>query len=116
MTGTIQEADLDDDLVVDGETYECVKSFCYLRYTPDGDDGVYITVTARIRNGWMKFRWILPFMTSRVRPLEMKGRVYASCSRSSITYGSEIRPFLDDVGLMFEREEMQMIRWMCGVP
>ena len=28
--GTIQETDLAQDLKVDGETYECVKSFCYL--------------------------------------------------------------------------------------
>ena len=28
--GTNQEADLAEDLVVDGETYVCVKSFCYL--------------------------------------------------------------------------------------
>ena len=28
--GTIQEVDLAEDLMVDGETYECVKSFCYL--------------------------------------------------------------------------------------
>ena len=45
----------------------------------------------------------------------MKGRVYASYVRSSMTYGSETRPLLDDVGLKFERAEMQMIRWMCGI-
>ena len=45
-------------------------------------------------------------------PLEMKGRVYAG---SSMTYGSETRPLLVDAGLKFERAEMQMIRWMCGV-
>ena len=28
--GTIQEVNLAEDLMVDGETYECVKSFCYL--------------------------------------------------------------------------------------
>ena len=28
--GTIQEADLAEDLMVGGETYGCVKSFCYL--------------------------------------------------------------------------------------
>ena len=28
--GTIQEADLAEDLMVDGETYECVKIFCYV--------------------------------------------------------------------------------------
>ena len=48
-------------------------------------------------------------------PLEMKGRVYASCVRSSMIYGSETRPLLVDIGLKFERAEMQMIRWMCGI-
>ena len=67
------------------------------------------------RNGWMKFRERLPFLTSRAPPLEMKGRVYVSCVRSSMTYGSETRPMLFDVGLKFERAEMQMIRWMCGI-
>ena len=113
--GTIQEADLSKDLMVDGETYECVKSFCYLGYTLDGDGGADLSATARIRNGWMKFRERLPFPTSIAPPLEMKGRVYASCVRSSMTYGSEIRPLLVDVGLKFERAEMQLIRWICGI-
>ena len=32
-----------------------------------------------------------------------------------MTYGSETRPLLVDVGLKIEREEMQMNRWMCGI-
>ena len=104
--GTIQEADLAEDLMVDGETYECVKSFCYLRDTLDGDGGADHATTARIRNGWMKFRELLPFLTSRAPPLEMKCRVYASCVRSSMTYGSETMPLLVDVGLKFERAEI----------
>ena len=32
-----------------------------------------------------------------------------------MTYGSEPRPLLVDVGLKFERAEMQMIRWMCSI-
>ena len=32
-----------------------------------------------------------------------------------MTYGSETRPLLVDVGLKFERAEMQMIIWMYGV-
>ena len=32
-----------------------------------------------------------------------------------MTYGSETRPLLVDVGLKFERTDMQMIRWMCGI-
>ena len=28
---------------------------------------------------------------------------------------SETRPLLADVGMKFERANMQMIRWMCGI-
>ena len=34
-----------DDLVVDGETYGCVKSFCYLGDALDGDGGVDFAIT-----------------------------------------------------------------------
>ena len=61
------------------------------------------------------FREILPFLTSRAPSLEMKDRVYANCVRCSMTYGSETSTLLADVGLKFERAEMQIIRWMCGV-
>ena len=43
------------------------------------------------------------------------GMVDARCVRSSMIYGSETRPLLADVGLKFERAEMQIIRWMCDV-
>ena len=97
--------------MVDRETHECVKRFCYLGDTLDGDGGTDLAATARIRNGWMKFRELLPFRTSRATLLEMKG----SCVRSSMTYGSETRPLLVDVGLKFDGAEMRMIRWMCGI-
>ena len=56
---------------MDGETYGCVKSFCYLGDTPDGDGGANLADTARIRNVWMKLRELLPFLPSRALPLEM---------------------------------------------
>ena len=37
--GTIQKADLDEDLVVGGETYGSVKRVSYLGDTLDGDGG-----------------------------------------------------------------------------
>ena len=101
--GTIQEADLDEHLMVDGETYACVKSFCYLGDTLDGDGGANLAATARIKNGSMKFRELLPFLTSSAPPLEMRGRMYVSCVRSNTTFGNEARPLLVDVGLKFER-------------
>ena len=41
-------------------------------------------------------------------PLEMKGQVYVSCVRSSMTYGSETMHLLADVWLKFVRAEMDM--------
>ena len=41
--------------------------------TFDGDGGADLFATARIRNGWIKFRELLPFLTSRAPPLEIKG-------------------------------------------
>ena len=32
-----------------------------------------------------------------------------------MTYGSNTRPLLVNVGLKLERAEMQMIKWMCGI-
>ena len=66
--------------------------------TLDGDGGAELAAIARIRNGWMKFRELLPFLTSRAPPLEMKCRVYARCVRSSMTYGGETSHLLVDVG------------------
>ena len=112
--GTVHEAALGEDLMVEGETYGCVKSFCYLGDTLDGN-GSDLVATSRIRNGWIKFREILPFLTSRAHRLEMKAQVYACCVRSSMTYGGETMPLLVDIGLKFESADMQMIRWMCSV-
>ena len=46
------------------------------------------------------------FLTSSTPPLEMKGRVYASCVRSSMTYGSETRPLLASVVFKLEIVEI----------
>ena len=55
--------------MVEGETYGCVKSFCYLGDTLDGN-GADLVAKARIRNGWMNFRGRFPFLISRAPPLE----------------------------------------------
>ena len=101
------QAYLSKDLVMDGETYGNVKSFF------DGDGGADLVATAGIRNGLMKFQEILPFLTSRVLPLERKSRVYARCVR--LIFENKTRLLLADVRLRFERAYIQMIIWMCGV-
>ena len=55
LTKLTRNSDLAEDLVVEGETYGCVKSFCYLGDTLDRDGGTDISATVRIINEWMKF-------------------------------------------------------------
>ena len=43
--GTIPEANIAENLVVDGETYWCVKSFCFVWDTVDGDGGAHLAAT-----------------------------------------------------------------------
>ena len=50
--GTIQEVDLAEDLMVHGETYEYVKSFCYLGDTLDGDGGADILLREKCKQSF----------------------------------------------------------------
>ena len=94
--------------MLNGDIWMCKELFLYMGDTLDGDGGTDLAAIARIIHGWMKFRELLPFLTSRVpfffffSPLKMNGRLYASCVRTSMTV-SETRPLLVDVGLTFIR-------------
>ena len=83
--------------------------------TLDGNSGADLAATARIRNGWMKFRVLLPFLISRARCWRWKVECMPVVSEAAWLYRSETRPLLVDVGLKFERAEIPMIRWMCGI-
>ena len=41
--------------------------------------------------------------------------VKSFCYLGDAWWSCETRPLLVDVGLKFERAEMQMIRWMCDI-
>ena len=66
--------------MVDGETYEYVKSFCYQGDTLDGDGGADLAATARIRNGWMKFRVAFAISDIQSSPIgDERSSVYQLC-------------------------------------
>ena len=47
--------------------------------------------------------------------MKLKGKIYRVCIQSVLVYGSETWAMkLDDVHRL-ERNEMVMVRWMCGV-
>jgi len=44
-----------------------------------------------------------------------RGRLYSSCVRSSVLYGSETWPVRKENEVALQRAEMRMVRWMCDV-
>jgi hypothetical protein len=97
------------------EPLDVVDKFCYLGDTISAGGGAEAATIARIRCGWGKFRELMPILTMKRFPLLLKGKVYDACVRSAMTYASETWPVkMDDINRM-ERNEMRMVRWMCGV-
>ena len=72
------------------------------------------TVT-RVRSGWIKFRELLPLLTTKAISLRVNGELYAACVRSIMLYGSETWPIKVEESQRLHRNEMSMIQWMCGV-
>ena len=46
---------------------------------------------------------------------KVKGKVYASCVRNAMIYGSETWALTSEQECRLDRAEMRMARWMCGV-
>ena len=66
-----------------------VKSFCYLGDKLNASGGSEATITARTRIGWTKFRECGKLLHGRKFFLKMKRKIYQSCTRSAMLYGSK---------------------------
>ena len=58
---------------------------------------------------------MLGILTSKKVALRLKGKVYGTCVRSSMIYGSETWAVNAEQAAKLERAEMRMVRWMSGV-
>jgi len=77
--------------------------------------GCESAVTARARIGWVKFRECGELLYGKRFSLKMKGRIYWTCVRSAMLYGSETWCMREkDIAILI-RTERAMMRAMCGV-
>ena len=67
-----------------------MNSFCYLGDILNASGGSEAGVTARTQIGWIKFRECGELLYGRKFLLKMKRKIYQSCIRSAILYGSEM--------------------------
>jgi len=72
-------------------------------------------VETRIQIGWNKFRQLVLLLTNKDIFLLVRGRLYSSCVRSSMLRGSETWSVRKENEVAFQRAEMRMVRWMCGM-
>ena len=98
-----------------GVDIEKVDKFCYLGDMLAAEGGADAAVVTRVRSGWFKFKQLAPFLLAKGTLLTLKGRVYDSCVRSCMLYGSETRPIKVENEMTLDKNEMKMIRLMCGV-
>ena len=92
-----------------------VKRFGYLRDRLNASGGSEAAVTARTRIGWIKFRDCGELLYGRKFLVKMKGRIYQSCVRSAMLYGSETWCLRENEMAILRRTEKAMMRAMCGV-
>ena len=74
-----------------------------------------MAVIARTRFGWAKFRECGELLQGRQFLLKMKGRVYRTCVRSTMLYGSETWCLRKNEMAILRRAERAMVKAMCGV-
>ena len=77
--------------------------------------GCESAVTARARFGWVKFRECGELLHGKRFSLKMKGRVYRTCVRSAMLYGSETWCLRENEVAILRRTERAMVREMCGM-
>ena len=92
-----------------------MKSFCYLGDRSNASGGSEAAAIARTRIEWIKFRECGELLYGRKFSLKMKGRIYQSCVRSAMLYGSETWCLRENEMTILIRTGKAMLRAMCGV-
>ena len=103
------------EVKVGDETLEVVPDFCYLGDSLSSGGGCELAAITRCKSAWKKFRELLPILTNRKLPLETRGRVYSSCVRSVMLYGSETWAASACTIRRLQRNDRAMIRWVSLV-
>ena len=94
---------------------QMLDHFCYLGDTIGAGGGCELSIIARVKAAWGKFREILPILTARVLSLKTCGRIYSTYIRPVLLYASECwAPTVENVNKL-QRNDRAMIRWICNV-
>ena len=91
------------------------KSFCYLGDWLNRSGGSEAAMTGRLRIGWIKFCKCGQLLHGRKLSMKIKGKIYQSCVRSTMLYGSERWRLRENETAILRRTEKEIVRAMCEV-
>ena len=94
---------------------ERVNNFCYLGDTINGDGSSELSVTRRVQAGWNAFNNLSSILCGNRYTWKIKGKVYSTCVKPVMTYGSETWVVRSNEEGILRRAERSMIRKMCRV-
>ena len=98
------------EVIVGNATMDVEPKFCYLGDMLCAGGGCELAVITRCSVAWGKFKKLLPILTSKHINLELRGKLYTSCVRSSLLYGSENWAPTVAVLQKLQRNDRSMIR------
>src|SRR5207244_4086203 len=117
-TKVMRCSDRDPEPLLGGEGgggLEYVTKCCYLGDMIGAGGGAGDASRIRVRCAWGKFNELKPVLAERCTSLKLKGKIYKACVQSVLVYGSETWPLKEEDARRLERNEMWMVRRMCGV-
>ena len=92
-----------------------VESFKYLGTVLSPRGGVDGDIAHRTKLGWMKWRSVSGVLCDKRMPVKVKGQVYKSVVRPTMTYSSECWTLKSQHSQSLHRNEMKILRWAGGV-
>ena len=92
-----------------------VNNFCYLGDNMNGERGSELVVTRRIGLGWKAFNSMSSMLRDKRYTWNIKRKIYRTCVRPVMTYGSLTWVVRSIEESMLRRSEKRMLRVMCGV-
>ena len=102
------------EVQVGPDKLEVVASF-YLGNILSAGGGCEITFTTHVKTAWMKFRELLPVLTSRHLSYKTRDHVYSSCMQSAILHASETWPLTKTNLQRLQGNDRDMIRQICSI-
>ncbi|XP_048751430.2 uncharacterized protein LOC125663172 [Ostrea edulis] len=94
-------------------TLEVVTDFCYLGDMLPSGGGCELAAATRCKAAWKQFRELLPILTNKNLATATRERVYFSCVRSVLMYGSETWAVSANTKKKLQCNDNAMIRWIC---